>query len=193
MTVIADDMPELPPRLKLTAEDFYRMGEVGLFRGRNVILIEGELIDMPAEGARHFSAIHRALKSLEGAYGPGFVVRRPGPLELSMRTDPEPDVSVVRGTLDDFTERHPTTAELVLEVSETTLRYDRKFKVALYAQARIPEYWIVILPDQVVEVYRAPTLIEDEWRYASKTTYRPGELVVPPSARAAIDVGSLMV
>lgn len=183
---------DTPPKLRLTADSFYRMGEMGLFGGKNVILVDGELIHMPPEGARHFAAVHRALKTLEGVYPPGFLVRRPGPLQLSLETDPEPDVAVVRGSVEDYLDAHPTHAELVLEVSETSLRYDRSYKLALYAEAKIPEYWIIVLPEQVVEVYRNPVLTPDGWKYGSSARHGRGEQIQPPHAMATVDVSDLM-
>jgi len=78
------------------------------------------------------------------------------PLDLGQTMEPEPDVSVVTGVAEDYRSAHPTNAVLLVEVSDTTLSYDRRRKGSLYAQAGIADYWIVNLVRQRVEVYRAP-------------------------------------
>src|SRR5262244_3685277 len=78
------------------------------------------------------------------------------PIAVTDRDEPEPDVAVVDGPLDAYQHHHPTTADLVVEVSETSLRYDRSHKAVLYARAGIPTYWIVDLVNDCVEVHTDP-------------------------------------
>jgi Uma2 family endonuclease len=86
-------------------------------------------------------------------------VRAGKPLSLINGSEPEPDVFIVSGSARDYPGGHPTTALLVVEVSDASLRYDRTKKASLYASAGIPEYWIVNLQDRSVEVHREP--VED--------------------------------
>src|SRR5260370_25744423 len=100
--------------------------------------------------------IDKTSKRLEKAFGPGFWIRTQAPLALPGDTEPNPDVSVVSGTREDYLQQHPATALLVVEVSDTTFRYDRKTKGSIYTAAQIADYWLVNLQDHQVEVYRKP-------------------------------------
>jgi Uma2 family endonuclease len=86
-----------------------------------------------------------------------------------------PDLAIVPGKPSDYRHKHPTTALLVIEIADTTLEYDRTQKLALYAKAGIPEYWILNLPERVLEVYREPS----GRRYKSVRYYTPDERVSP--------------
>jgi len=102
-------------------------------------------------------------------------------------SDAEPDISVVPGTPRDYTE-HPTGALLVVEVSETTLAYDRGRKGSLYAAAGIQDYWIVNLVDRQLEVYRDPVPDPNEssgFRYNTRTVFLSGQSASPLAAPAA--------
>lgn len=112
-------------------------------------------------------------------------LRCQSPLDLGSRTEPEPDVLVVARGPDGFRHRHPTTALLIVEVGEITLRYDRERKGVLYARAGIPDYWIVNLIDRRVEVYRQP----GDTGYAQRTDLVPPATVSPlalPNATLAV-------
>lgn len=79
------------------------------------------------------------------------------PLALESDSEPEPDIAIMVGTPRDYRNEHPHTAELFVEVADSTLGYDRERKMKIYAQAGIPEYWILNLLDQQLEMYRQPT------------------------------------
>ena len=110
-------------------------------------LIEGEVVDMPPQKNAHYTAILLAQRALERAFGPNYVVRVQGPLDLGERSQPEPDLAVVPGSPRDYRD-HPKTASLVVEVSDSTLVFDRERKARLFAKAGIPEYWIINLVDE---------------------------------------------
>ena len=78
------------------------------------------------------------------------------PMNLSSTDEPEPDVAVVSGSVRNFADSHPQTAALVIEVSDTSLSFDRKIKAELYAKAKIEDYWIVNLKERCIEIYRRP-------------------------------------
>ncbi len=110
-------------------------------------------------------------------------------------TEPNPDVSVVSGTREDYLQQHPATALLVVEVSDTTLRYDRKTKGSIYAAAQIADYWIVNLQDHQVEVYRQPIpdqTGEFDFIYEEMRIFKVGEalasLAAPQSLILAEDL-----
>ncbi len=105
-------------------------------------------------------------------------------------SEPEPDLAVLRGSPRDWLADHPSTAALVVEIAETSLRFDRVVKGRVYAAAGIADYWIVNLRDRVVEVYREPIRGTRRARYASAHLAHPGETLTPlaaPDARIAVD------
>ena len=108
----------------------------------------------------------------------GWVVRGPHPV-TTPDSEPEPDVAVVRGTHRDYFQRHPTPADsaLVVEVANTSLRYDRGIKRRIYARARVPAYWIVVLAERCVEAYTDPSGPAAEPGYAVARRYADGERV----------------
>jgi Uma2 family endonuclease len=134
------------------------MAALGLFWGKRVELMEGEVIERSPLSPRHVASTDRLYRLLREVVPDGYWVRLQAPLSLG-DSEPEPDVSVVQGSPDDYEEAHPTTAALVIEVSDTSLLYDRTFKQSLYAKAGIPEYWIVNLKDSQVEVYPEPAAV----------------------------------
>ena len=146
-------MATVDPKVKnWTRDEYYRMGEAGLFIDQRVELIDGEILMMSPMKARHAIAVQLTADALREVCGEGFCVRAQLPLSVSDDSEPEPDIAVVPGTPRDYTE-HPTTALLVVEISDTTLAFDRGRKSTLYAEAGIQEYWIVNLVDGQVEVY----------------------------------------
>ncbi len=114
------------------------------------------------------------------------------PVALDEESAPEPDLAVVAGRRADYQVRHPARPVLVVEVSDSSLRFDREDKGSLYARARVPEYWIVNLIDRVVEVYRDPgpdASPAHGWRYRSVVSLGPTGTVEPvalPSARVRV-------
>jgi len=150
----------VPRRFKFTRDAYYQMAALGLFWDARVELIEGEVIEMSPLNPRHVASTDRLYRLLREVVPDGYWVRVQAPLSLG-ESEPEPDVSVVQGTPDDYEEAHPTTAMLVIEVADTSLPYDRTIKQSLYAKAGIPEYWIVNLKEAQVEVYREPAAVSD--------------------------------
>ena len=163
-------------------QDYYRMAELGCFGGQRVELLEGKIVVLSPQLAPHFSTVERVRKMLERHFGTGYVVRMHGPLDLGQISEPEPDVAVVVGTDADFTQHHSTTAVLLVEVSDSTLSYDRRRKGSLYARAGIEDYWIVNLVHRQVEIYRAPVPARRTvygHRFSAHTDLTPPATVVP--------------
>ena len=169
-----------------TREEYMKMAEAGIFGpGERVELIEGEIVAMTPQDSPHAAGVRGAQEGLRVTFGPGFDVRPQLPLSLGMDSEPEPDAAVVRGTWRAYVTAHPTTALLVVEVSDATLAFDRGRKAALYAKAGIPEYWIVNLIDRVLEVRRDPAPAREgssEYEYRSVRRYAPHESVRPLAA-----------
>ena len=172
---------EEPRRRRWTVDEYYRMAEVGLLGpDERTELIDGEVLRMSPQNSRHATVIGRVERALRGVLPEGLHLRTQMPLRLSQETEPEPDLAVVTGDLDDYADAHPTTAALVVEISDSTLRFDRRAKAAVYAQAGIPEYWVVNVRRREVEVHTQP--VDDPaagWNYASIVPYREGDEIQP--------------
>lgn len=149
------------PRVHLwTRDEYYRMAGIGLFDDRRVELIEGQVVEMAAMRSPHSTAVTLAGDALRAvgdlwSVGPCFP-RLQQPLSLGELSDPEPDVAVVAGVPRDYAAAHPTTALLVVEVAEASLRYDRHQKASLYARYGIQDYWIINLVDRQLEILQDP-------------------------------------
>ena len=179
----------LPARRPWTRMEFERASELGLFRpDERLELIEGEIVQkVTPQNTPHATAIRACEEALRLAFPRGHDVRVQLPLALGDFSEPEPDVAVVTGTFRDYAREHPRSAVLVVEVSDTTLTYDRITKGSLYARARVPEYWLVNVPDRVLEVHRDPSAMEEQplgHHYRSVTRHLPGESVCPIHAPA---------
>ena len=167
-------------RCLFTRDDYYTMGKAGVFTDKRVELIEGEIIEMAPIGPPHAAITHPLAVLLEAAFGPDFTLRTQVPITLGDATnpsEPEPDIVVATGSWRDYLTRHPNQndIQLIVEISDSTLAYDRTIKARLYSDAQIPEYWIVNLVDAHIEVHRQPT----ESGYAEVVVYRAGDSVEP--------------
>jgi Uma2 family endonuclease len=154
VSVEDESTPEEPTPRRWTREEYYRMGDLGFFHGQRVELIEGEIMVLSPQNWPHTLTVARVGEALHRVLGTGFWVRMQFPLNLST-SDPEPDVSVAAGRIEDYSD-HPTTAVLIVEVSDSSLSYDRNRKASLYARAGIADYWIVNLVNHQLEVRRDP-------------------------------------
>ncbi len=182
-------MATTDPQVKhWTRDDYYRMAEAGLFRGQRVELIEGEILTMSPMNPAHAAALQLVAKALERAFGAGHCVRVQLPLHVDDTSEPEPDLAVVPGTPRDY-DSHPRTALLVVEISDTTLGFDRGRKRELYAHAGIQEYWIVNLLDYRVEVHRFPE--GGDYKYTT-TVDSSGTLTTLAAAQIPIPVAELL-
>jgi Uma2 family endonuclease len=171
------------PRL-WTKHEYYQMAELGWFIGQRVELIEGEVMVQSPQKFSHYATTDQAAEVLRKVFEPGAWVRIQGPLDLGADSEPEPDVSVVSGSRKNYT-RHPTTALLLVEVSDTSLANDRRRKGSLYARAGIGDYWIINLVDPQLEVYRNPVPDGTQpygFRYADQTILHLSDYVAPLAA-----------
>jgi len=178
-----------------TTDAYDRMVAHGLFSpGEHVELIDGEVVNMTPQGSAHITALLLVHQRLQQVFGAGFHVRPQAPLVADPLSEPEPDVSVVRGTVRDYAGCHPCAHEavLVVEVSDSSLEYDRGTKGSLYARAGIPEFWIVDLINLQLEVYRKPQpdpAARFGWGYAERFSVSSGQSASPlgmPSAAVAV-------
>ena len=153
MTSILEEPAVRRVAYPLSVEFYHQAGELGLL-GEDVELLEGTLVHKMPKSPLHESVARRLFRILDGALPSGLCVLREGPLTCA-RSEPEPDLAVVRGTEADFWKNHPTSAELLIEVAVSTLELDRR-KAPIYAAAGVKEYWIVIPEERRIEVHRQP-------------------------------------
>lgn len=177
--------------MRWTKDEYHRLAEMGWFDDRRVELLDGEIFEMPVPKMAHVVALDGTANALRTAFGSGCWVSPQAPLDLTLTSEPIPDLYVVPGKVRDYT-AHPTTALLVVEVSDTTLSHDRNRKGSLYAAALIQDYWIVNLVDRQLEVYRGPTPDAAQmfgFSYSQRTVLVPGDSVAPlvlPQAQIAV-------
>jgi len=141
---------------KWTQKEYYQMAELGFFHGKRVELIEGEIIEMSPMNNPHATAVRKLLYVLRKLFIEGYLIDSQLPMSFSKINEPEPDIAVIKGEIEDFTKSHPKTAELIIEVSDSTIRFDRTVKASLYAQNKIQDYWILNLRKRCLEIYRQP-------------------------------------
>jgi Uma2 family endonuclease len=135
------------------------MGEAGVFHvDDRVELIDGEIVDMTPIGSRHASVVARLSRSLTWAVGDAALVWTQNPVVLGETSETQPDVALLRPRADFYASGHPRPADvlLVIEVADTSIRYDREIKFALYARHGIPEAWLVDLGRAAIMAYRHP-------------------------------------
>jgi Uma2 family endonuclease len=162
-------------------DEFHRVMDSGVWEGRKILLIEGELIEMPAPKPPHDIALSLAYYLFTPLFGPGHVVRIQMGLVLNINTDPIPDLAVVPGDPRSMVVT-PATAKLVLEVSDSTLDYDTNEKASLYAAAGIQDYWVVDVNGRRVLVYRSPAADAKQkygHSYTAVTVLQPGQSLAP--------------
>ena len=195
-----------PPLVPITVDQFHQMIHNGIFQdGDPIELIDGLLVrkDRSARGEnlmshhpRHALLIKRLQRLLTlPCESAGFYLRIQLPVTLNNINAPEPDVAVVRGTEEDYADRHPGPADLplVIEVADSSLGTDRSTKQRLYATAGVPQYWLVNLPESQVEVYEQPDAASG--KYAQQTICAPGQTVawnLSPTQRLEISVTDLL-
>jgi Uma2 family endonuclease len=155
-------------------------------------LLDGRFVMREPQATPHATAIRLGVTALRAAFGMGFIIDVQLPVALDDDSEPEPDLAVVPGHPRDYRRAHPTHPVLIVEVAESSLAVDRTLKAALYARARISDYWIVNLVEHVVEVHRAPVpspATPYGWRYASIVRAVLSDTITPlaaPHARIAV-------
>jgi Uma2 family endonuclease len=175
-------------RRKFDVGEYYRLAEAGILREDDrVELIEGEIVQMVPIGSGHSGTVNRLNYALLRAAGDRAVVTVQNPLRLSDTSEPIPDFLVLRPRPDFYADSHPTAADVLvlIEVAQSSLRYDRGVKLPLYARHGVPEVWIVDLAGRVVEVHRKP----GAEAYAESTIHAPGAMLEPallPGLRVAV-------
>lgn len=151
----------------LSVEAYHALGEVGLMP-KQTELLYGFVYHKMSKSPYHAYLVRKLLKLLQPAVREGFVLGTEQPITC-VDSEPEPDLSVVRGEIRDFRQTHPKTAELVIEVCVTSHEYDRS-KLRAYAKTGVKECWLVLGPEKKIEVYRQPS----EHQFSESVTHGPG-------------------
>jgi Uma2 family endonuclease len=153
--------PEPTTLKRWTVEDYHRMSELGMIHAdERTELIAGQVLFMAAKGTPHVMALRLLAIALDAFLADlPFFVSTQDPIQLDDFSEPEPDCAIVRGTILDYVDRHPCPSDiaLVVEVADSTLKYDTEVKDKLYAQSGITDYWVLDLKNRQLHVFRNPT------------------------------------
>ena len=176
-----DAIPDDPAgRLyRLSVDQYHEMARAGVFaEDQRVELLEGLLVRKMTKNPPHVISLKRLVKLLSALLADNWHLATQDPLSLD-RSEPEPDLTLIRGSEDDYREHHPGPADcgLIVEVSDSTLRTDRDDKKTIYARNGITEYWIVNLIERQIEVYSQPSGLAEFPDYGSREDYKPGDVV----------------
>ena len=161
---------------RFSVEEFNKLPEVGIFdEDDRVELLDGEIIVMSPIGSQHAGTVMRINAILHGRVGSDVIFGLQTPTVVEEFSEPLPDVMLLKPRKDFYTSRHPVPKDILLliEVSDTTLRYDRGRKLRKYAETRVSEVWIVNLENMTIEQYREPS--GDS--FASKRIFQRGEQI----------------
>ena len=177
-------------RYRFTVDEFARMGEAGIFTEDRVELIDGEILEMTPVSALHAGVVSWLNELLVTRLAGKAYVSVQNPIRLANNTEPQPDLVVARRRKSFYTDRHPEPDDihLVIEVAESSLRYDKLEKVPRYGRAGIPEAWLVDLEAGEIGIYTEP----GPDGYASRQVRHAGDDVVTaaadlPEIRFAVD------
>lgn len=165
-------------RRLFTVEEYHRMAEAGILGAdERVELIEGEIVQMAPIGPRHAGCVINLNQLFVTRVGGRAIVSPQNPVVILPRSEPQPDLVLLRPRPVSYSRELPASRDVVLavEVADTTVRFDRIVKARLYARAGIPDVWLCLAADGVAEVYRGPS----PDGYADMTRHGPGQAVSP--------------
>ena len=176
------------PRL-ITVAEYDRMIEFGIYTDNDRIeLLNGEIIELMPKGPKHTSANSRLVRFFIRLFGEKLIVRGQDPIWLDGISEPEPDIVLANWNETEYSEGHPTPADilLIMEISDTTLAYDRETKAKAYSRNGIQQYLLLNLQNETLENFREP----DADGYQFKRTLRKGDslnLVAFPDIEINVD------
>ena len=175
----------LATRRKFTIEEYHQLVDLGFFTENDRIeLIRGEIIEMAPKRTPHSVCNSILFGELYKLLGDRANVRGQEPITLPSNSEPEPDVVIAKKKVDNYLSAHPTAEDiiLVIEISDSTLKYDKEIKLSLYAEANINYYWIVNLVDNHLEVYTNPFGDnKDNFYYRNKSIFLPDDSIEIPN------------
>lgn len=178
------------PRHRWTVAEYHRMAEVGLLNeDSRVELIDGEIIEMAPIGSQHSGKVNRFIHLFSKAFSDKAIIAAQNPVVLGGYGEPQPDIAILRWREDYYEQAHPHAEDvlLIVEVSDSTLHYDRDIKTPLYASHGIPEVWLLDIQSRQLEIYREP--INGEYR--QRDYRRTGQIAPILCPDAVIDLAEL--
>jgi Uma2 family endonuclease len=175
---------------KWSVDDYHRMVEAGILRGRHVELLTGEIVEMSPETPIHYTTAKRGAKYLEELLSGKADVRFNGPITLS-DSEPEPDIAIVRLPESSYNDRHPAPQDIfwIVEVAQTSLKKDLEIKAVIYATAEIQEYWVLSLSAKQMIVFRNP----QNGKYVEEYTIEQGTVTPLAFADVSVSVQRLLL
>lgn len=179
-TVVTSPQPK-----RWTCAEFHELGERGLFEGKRAMLIDGVILEQGPMNPPHAGIVMKVTFVLQALFAPRAYPRVQLPLVLSQRTDPEPDIAIVLGVPDDHLRTHPTSAEIVVEIADSTLAFDVGEKASLYAAGGVADYWVIDVNNRQLLVFRNPhpdASAKHGHSYDAPLTFLPGQSVAPLAA-----------
>lgn len=193
MTTISLPYPRIAPAgprpLRWTCAEFHRFGDMGMFEGRRAMLIYGVILEEGPMNPPHAITLELVEGALRMAFGTGWRIRGQSQLILGQDLDPEPDFAVMAGTARGSS-GHPATADLVVEVADSSLDFDTNEKRLIYARAGIRDYWVVDINGRRLLVYRDPQAGD----YTIQQALGPADTVSPLAVPAtAVRVADLLM
>ena len=186
-----------PKPWKWTRDQYYRLGELGFFDGKRVELIRGEIVEMSPINIAHATGVGLVSDALVIIFAAGFYINVQQPFSVlgaAMGSEPQPDVAVIPGSRRTAT-GHPAQAALLVEVADSTFFSDTTTKAELYAEAGVPEYWVLDLNGHQLHVFRDPQPVSTLGTTACRThdTLDPDDTVSPLAApNATVRVADLL-
>ena len=169
---------------RFTVNEYDRLAELGFFNEDDrVELIHGELIYMIAKGTAHSTFNRRLIRELSNLIGNRATLQSQDPVVISTDSEPEPDIAILKNRDDDYLNSHPRPEDILLliEIADSSLKYDQEVKLPLYAQAGVLDYWIFNLNDNCLEYYREPLQnSQGKFGYRKKIIFLPNETVNLP-------------
>ncbi|MEM9821642.1 MAG: Uma2 family endonuclease [Bacteroidota bacterium] len=178
-------------RRLLTVDEYHRMGEVGILSEKRIELIKGEIIKMTPIGKKHFACVNKLTDLLTEALRGDAIISVQNPIVLDEYSEPEPDLAVLKYRKDYYANKRATAKDtsLIIEVADTSIEYDRTIKAALYAKAKVREYWIVDLAVECVEVYTRPRM----GVYKSHQVFTAGDRLTATKCDFSLEVDSILL
>lgn len=178
-------------RHKFTVDEYYRMGEIGLIGPEeHVELIEGEIFEKTSICSYHASIANHLSSMLIAVVKEEGIVSVQNPIRLSNRSEPEPDLAILKPRDDFYRKQHPKANDIlaVVEVSNASERFDREIKLPLYASHGIPEIWIISIEHQTLSIYRS--LNGDRYQH-EQSSDTPGLVALSALPEVSIDLSTL--
>jgi len=182
MVKLEETQTRIPfPVRRLSVTEYHKMGEIGMFEENEYVeLIDGVIREMSPKGSRHTASVSNLTNLLPLLLAGKALIRVQDPIVLDDNTEPEPDVAVIKPRNDNYSESHPRAEDvlLLIEVADTSLEYDREIKLPRYANAGVPEVWIVNLVENIVEVYREPLVSSGMGYYRIRMNFVKGDTLM---------------